>query len=184
MPTHVALLRGVNVCGGNKLPMADLRAIVTSLGHAEVSTYIQSGNVLFTPSDDDPAALAAELRAAISAALGLDPAVIVLSREELADIARANPYPDEPKPQYVHFVFLPGLPSDEASRRVSEIEQSLAGKSRDELTIIGRTLYLHTPDGFGDSELSKALLAKKNSPIAGGTARNLATVTKLLALSG
>jgi uncharacterized protein (DUF1697 family) len=182
MPTHVALLRGINVGGGGKLPMAELRQIVSSLGHADVSTYIQSGNVVFTPSHTDTAALAAELRSAIAASAGLDPPVIVLSAGELAAIAKANPYPDEPVPKYVHFVFLPDVPDEAAERRITEIGQAAAAKSRDELTLIGRTLYLHTPDGFGDSELSKALLAKKNSPIAGGTARNWSTVNKLLAL--
>ncbi len=50
MPTHVALLRGINVGGGGKVPMAELRELVASLGHAEVATYIQSGNIIFSPS--------------------------------------------------------------------------------------------------------------------------------------
>src|ERR1700678_2695845 len=68
MPTHVALLRGINVGGGGKLLMTDLRGIATSLGYADVATYIQSGNLLFTPTPPhrDCAALAAELRAAIA----------------------------------------------------------------------------------------------------------------------
>ena len=54
MATHVALLRGINVGGNNKVPMADLRAVVASLGHTAVSTYIQSGNVLFTAREEPP----------------------------------------------------------------------------------------------------------------------------------
>ena len=53
MPTHVVLLRGVNNLGSKKVTMAELREVVTSLGHADVMTYIQSGNVLFTPRRGD-----------------------------------------------------------------------------------------------------------------------------------
>jgi uncharacterized protein (DUF1697 family) len=59
MPTHVALLRGINLGGHNKVAMADLREVVTSLGHADVATYIQSGNVVFSTPQTDTAALAA-----------------------------------------------------------------------------------------------------------------------------
>jgi len=162
--------------------MADLRQLLTSLGHAEVATYIQSGNAVFTPSQLDTAALAAELRSAIAGSFKLDPPVVVLTRDELADVIAANPYPDEPKPQYVHCVFLPAELDEVARGQVSAITEAAARGTRDELTVQGRTVYLHTPDGFGTSELAKALLAKRSSPLAAGTARNWATVTKLLTL--
>ena len=71
MTSHVALLRGINVGGRNKVPMADLREVVTSLGHTGVSTYIQSGNVLFSTADKDTAKLAAALEAAIEERFGI-----------------------------------------------------------------------------------------------------------------
>ncbi|MGH3574889.1 MAG: DUF1697 domain-containing protein, partial [Pseudonocardiaceae bacterium] len=61
MPTHVALLRGINVGGRNRVSMADLRALVTSLAHTDVATYIQSGNVLFTSTQTNTSAIAAAL---------------------------------------------------------------------------------------------------------------------------
>ena len=61
MATHIALLRGINVGGRNKVSMADLRAVVAGLGHTEVATYIQSGNVVFTSGEADTEALAAAL---------------------------------------------------------------------------------------------------------------------------
>jgi uncharacterized protein (DUF1697 family) len=61
MPSHVALLRGINVGGRNKVAMADLRKVVESLGHGDVATYIQSGNVVFTSNHTDTAAIAGEL---------------------------------------------------------------------------------------------------------------------------
>jgi uncharacterized protein (DUF1697 family) len=184
MPTHVALLRGINVGGGGKVPMAELRELVSALGHAEVGTYIQTGNIIFSPSHDDTAALAAELHDSIAKSFGVRSAVIVLTRDQLAHVISANPYPDEPNPRFVHGVFLPADPDQAAHGRVADTLELVAGQgSRDQAAIVGRTLYLHTPDGFGTSALARELTLKKRSnPFAQGTARNWATITKLLAL--
>jgi uncharacterized protein (DUF1697 family) len=184
MPTHVALLRGINVGGGGKVPMAELRELLAKRGHADVKTYIQTGNIIFTPSHDDTDALAAELQAAIKSSFGVNTFAVVLTRAELANVIGANPYPDEPNPKWVHGVFLPAAPEKAQYDRVAEAVAAVAAKgSRDEAAIVGRTLYLHTPDGFGTSELAKELLMKnRRDPLASGTARNWATVNKLLAL--
>ncbi|HEY1916028.1 MAG TPA: DUF1697 domain-containing protein [Streptosporangiaceae bacterium] len=189
MPTHIALLRGINLGGNKRMAMADLRELVSSLGHQDVSTYIQSGNVLFSTQQGDAGELAAGLRQAIAGRLGIQAGVIVLTRDQLAQIARDNPYPDEPDPKSVHVIFLPAdqdlalLP--ERADRLSDVQQQAADKgSRDEVTQVGRAVYLHTPDGFGNSELAK-LLGKAGGPMSAkgaGTARNWSTVTKLLAL--
>ena len=184
MPGHVALLRGVNV-GGVKLAMSDLRAVLSSLGYAEVSTYIQSGNALFSADAADPAALAADIEAALDKQLGMRPRVLVLTRDELAQVIRDNPYPDEPNLKAVHAVFLAEEPGPEQVAAVAEAEQKAGGKGgRDTARYVGRVLYLHTPDGFGRSELA-IQLARRAGPMSAkgaGTARNWATVTKLLGL--
>jgi uncharacterized protein (DUF1697 family) len=189
MATHVALLRGINVGGRNKVAMADLREVVAELGHADVSTYIQSGNVLFSPgaADADPSALAAALVAAITARLGVAAPVVVLSRDELAEVIGANPFPGEADPKRVHAVLLSGAPGADTAAKIDEALARSAGKgARDELATVGRTIYLHTPDGFGNSELAAAVLRIVTSPRAGvtGTARNWATTLKLLDLCG
>lgn len=185
MPTHVALLRGINVGGRNKVAMADLRAVVTSLGHAEVATYIQSGNVVFTAHATDSALLAAGLEEAIARALDVRPRVVVVSREELAQVVRDNPYSAETNPKSVHAVFLGGHPAAEMVEGVAEAQRQAALKgSRDTAQFVGRVLFLHVPDGFGRSELA-ALLARAGGPTSArgaGTARNWATVTRLLAM--
>lgn len=184
MRTHIALLRGVNV-GGVTVAMARLRAIVDALGHRDVSTYIQTGNVLFTTSRTDAAALARELEAAIAAGLGVRTSVVVLTRPELAEAVGANPYAAEPNLRFVHGVFLPADPGQEAAHAVRAAVAAAAELGgADQATLLGRTLYLHTPDGFGNSALARSLLLKRASPVAAGTARNWATVTKLLALCG
>src|SRR6204780_5657340 len=81
MATHVALLRGINVGGRNKGPMADLREVVTSLGHTGVTTYIQSGNVFFTTDGTSSGELAAALESAITDRFGIWASAVVLSRE-------------------------------------------------------------------------------------------------------
>ena len=188
MATHVALLRGIKLGGRNKVAMADLRALVSELGHTDVSTYIQSGNVLFSaPADAEPAALALAMTEAIAAKLGVTSPVIVLTRDELAGVVAANPFPDEPDHRRVHAVMLSGPPGPELTAGLdAAVAQSAAKGFRDEIAVTGRTLYLHTPEGYGNSELAAALLRVVSSPKAGttGTARNWATMTKLLAMCG
>jgi len=185
MASHVALLRGINVGGKNKVPMAELREVVTSLGHTGVSTYIQSGNVLFTTEETDTAELASALEAAIAGQFGINPAVVVLSRDELARILADNPHRDEPNPKCVHVAFLGAEPGQELLDRIKAAESAAAAKGgRDTITAIGKALYLHTPDGYGNSELSEALFritGTGKKPLA-VTARNWSTSTTLLAL--
>ena len=195
MASHVALLRGINVGGRNKVPMADLREVVTSLGHTGVSTYIQSGNVLFSTADTDNAKLAAALESAIEDRFGIWSSVVVLSRDELAQVLAANPYPDEPNPRMVHVVFLNAELPGSLLQRISAAESAAAAKgSGDTVQVAGPAagqppaMFLHTPDGFGTSELAQNVFkiisppakAKKHSLAA--TARNWATATKLLSL--
>jgi uncharacterized protein (DUF1697 family) len=111
--------------------------------------------------------------------------VIVLSRDELARIIAGTPFPDEPDPRRVHAVVLSQPPwPDLTARLEAAIADSAAKGSRDELRAIGRVLYLHTPDGYGNSDLAQLLLRVVNAPKTGatGTARNWATMTKLLSL--
>jgi len=195
VPTHVALLRGVNNLGGKKVAMAELRAVVTSLGHTDVMTYIQSGNVLFTPppargntgSGADATALAAELEQAIAANIGVQARAVVLPREELARCVRDNPYPGQLDPKMLHAVFLPEAPGPSLAEWLADAERQVRAKgSRDQAQVLGRTVYLHTPDGYPPSELRR-VLAKAGGPTsarAAGTARNWATVTRLLQLCG
>lgn len=183
MPTHVALLRAINVGGGGKVLMADLRRVVASLGHGDVATYIQTGNVIFSTTKPDAELLARGLEAAIAESLNVRSAVIVLHRDELATVVSRNPYPAEPDPRRVHAVFLPGDPEPAVLAGVEEaVKEAAARGSRDEAVLVGRILYLHTPDGFGRSGLATALLMRPKGHVAAGTARNWATVTKLLAL--
>jgi uncharacterized protein (DUF1697 family) len=102
MPAHAAQLRGINVGGRNRVAMAGLREVVLGLGHTEVATYIQSGNVVFTSEEADTATIAAVFERAIAERLGVQPKVVVLTGAELAQVVADNPFPDEPNPRWVH----------------------------------------------------------------------------------
>jgi uncharacterized protein (DUF1697 family) len=192
VPTHVALLRGVNNLGGKRVAMAELREVVTSLGHTDVMTYIQSGNVLFTPpagdstgGGADEAALAAGLEQAVAADIGVRARAVVLTREELARCVRDNPYPGQTDPKLLHAVFLPEMPGPSLTAWLADAERQVWAKgSRDQALVRGRTVYLHTPDGYPHSELRR-VLARAGGPTSArvaGTARNWATVNRLLEL--
>lgn len=185
MATHVALLRGINVGGRNRIAMADLREVVAALGHTGVATYIQSGNVVFTTEQSDRATLTAGLERAIAARLGVKPRVLVLSCDELAQVVAANPYPDEVNPRLLHAIFLSEDPSPDVVESVATARRQAAAKgSRDSAVVVGRTIFLLTPDGFGRSELASQLLHGRRGDSAESTAtsRNWATVTKLRAI--
>ncbi len=188
MATHVALLRGINLGGKNKVAMADLRTVVGGLGHTEVSTYIQSGNVLFTaPPDIGTPAIAQDMTAAIAAKLGVTAPVVVITRQELSGIVGANPFPVEPEPRRVHAVVLSEPPgADLLGKLDAAVAQAAAAGAPDSVRAAGRTLYVHTPEGYGTSDLAQAVIKIVNSPKTGvtGTARNWATMTKLLELCG
>lgn len=185
MRTHVALLRGINVGTQTRIAMSDLREIVASLGHEDIATYIQSGNVVFASQPADLARLADDLEAAISARLGLQPSVVVLTRDDLARVIAGNPYPQAAGPKLLHAVFRRDEMTGEQAAAVAAAEQRARDKgSPDEVTVIGRTLYLHTPGGLGRSELAAQLAraGQAMSPRGGGTARNWATVTRLMSM--
>jgi uncharacterized protein (DUF1697 family) len=176
---------------------------VTSLGHGDVMTYIQSGDVLFTPRSTtrrpitprptdsstgdrtDTATLAAELERAIADGIGVRARAVVLSREELARCVRDNPYPGEAAAKLPHGVFLPEVPGPGLAALVADAERQVREKgSRDGAQVLGRTVYLHTPDGYPRSELRR-MLARVGGPTSAavaGTARNWATVSRLVQL--
>lgn len=187
MGTFIALLRGVNVGGKNRLPMAELRAALEADGLERVRTYIQSGNVLVTSSVRDPEAVGARVRAVIARGFALDVPAITLTADQLADLAARSPYLEETDPRRVHAIVLPA-PATEADRealaaRVAAV-RAKGRLGRDAVTVDGRVAYLHTPDGFGTSELAKVVTTGRTAPLAEGTARNWATVTTLLEMCG
>lgn len=164
----VALLRGINVGGGNKLPMAQLRDIAGHLGWTDVATYIASGNLLFS-AQGTADQHAQSLCSAISEHAGLDISVVVLSGAQLRLALAQCPYhPDDPK--QVHLFFL--LENPDLNQTL--LEQYKA--SSEELCLINQVGYFHTPDGYGRSKLADRMPKVLGCAF---TARNLRSVNKL-----
>jgi uncharacterized protein (DUF1697 family) len=181
MPRYIALLRGINLGGRNRVAMDDLRQLASALGHTEVATYIQSGNLVFTSPDESAVGLADALEQEIARSLGVRPAVVVVSRDGLARVIADNPFPDESNPKALHAVFYREPITDEAIAAVAAAEQKARAKgSQDEAAVRGSTLFMRTPDGLGRSELAVQLARSVTKTT--GTARNWATVNRLLAM--
>jgi uncharacterized protein (DUF1697 family) len=168
-----ALLRGINIGPHKRIAMPALREIVESLGHSDVETYLQSGNVVFTRrgrSDPGPA-----LAAAIEKATGVEVAVVTRTGDDLARVVEANPYPvSDPTKVVVCFladaVELPDLELGD-----------LTGYLPDELTVAGREVYVRVPNGQGRSKLMEALVKRRLRTTL--TVRNWRTVTALAELT-
>lgn len=167
MPVYVALLRAINVGGTGKLPMAELKSLCEGLGLADVSTFIQSGNVIFRDSGD-PVTIAAHLDGALAERLGKPPGVFLRRPGELAAIAKANPFSAmEPSRVLVSF-FAEPVPEDAL--------HGLVAPDGEEVVALGREIYVHYPIGSGRSKIKLPALKT-------GTSRNINTVTKLAALA-
>ena len=159
MPTHVALLRGVNVGGRNKVAMSELRRVVSSLGHADVTTYIQSGNVIFTAGD--PARPISGLADQFGGrhcrpAWGSAGGGCRLA-QGIEEVIRRNPFADEHNPKAVHAVSRARHRPRSAGAIAAAVKRAKAKGGPDEARVVGGTLYLWTPDGLGRSQLAAEL---------------------------
>ncbi len=162
----VGLLRGVNVGGNNLLKMADLRAAVESLGHTDVETYLQSGNVVFTTSRSE-SRLAETIRQRIRQTCGIDVPVLTRTGVEMSAIVAANPYQrDDPTKVVVTFGPTDGV--------LPDLDLDLFAPEG--LIVHGREVYLDLPFGQGRSRLAAAL-AKFDDGLS--TSRNWRTVLAL-----
>lgn len=173
METYIALLRGINVGGNNKLPMKELRQLLTDKGFADVQSYIQSGNVVFRHAPADLDVIAQATRDAIMAQFGFQPAVMVLEANALQAAAAENPFPaGEAEPKTLHLYFLaaaPPAPDLDALDQLKTETESFA--------LIDDVFYLYAPDGIGRSKLAEQV--ERRLGVA-ATARNWRTVSKLL----
>ncbi len=165
---YVALLRGVNVGGGNKVVMADLRALADGLGWCCVRSYLASGNLLFE-AGGAPDALAGALRTAMVAQMGVDVPVLVLEADGVRNSLGRCPYdPDDPRQVHVAYLFDDPAPDCELFETFRE--------PGDGLHVEGRIAWLHTPGGFGRSKLADRFARLLGADL---TARNLRTVGTL-----
>lgn len=175
--TWLALLRGINVVGKNKVPMKSLASALETAGFHAVRTYIQSGNIVFRSASRDPGALATKIERLVERNFACTPAVLVISKAQLAAAIRANPFQDaQHNHKLLHLYFLASPPK---SPDIDSLGRVAAG--REAFALNGGVFYLWTPDGFADSVLRSRIERCLGVP---ATARNWRTVNELLKLLG
>ncbi|MFE5791878.1 DUF1697 domain-containing protein [Streptomyces sp. NPDC056503] len=178
--TYALLLRGINVGGRRKLPMAELRALLEGLGHGDVRTYLQSGNAVFSTDEDTPEdTLAAAVEREIERRLGFTCDCLVRDGAYLAAVAEACPFPAgdlEGKQLHAVYYSAPVAPD-----RFAAVDTEA---HRPESFALGdRVMYLYTPDGLGRSKLAEAVLRPSLNKGLVATARNWNTVRKLVEMT-
>lgn len=175
LPVHIALARGLNVGGKNRLPMKALIELFTEAGGVEVSTYIQSGNVLFTSSS---AAAAKKIAGRVSELLeerhGLRIPFVVRSAKQLSRIANASPFPDT-DPGSFHVAFLDRRP---AAAKVARLDPDRSPPDRFE--VIGSEIHVSCPNGVARSKLTTTWFDSALGTTS--TGRNWRTLGQLIEL--
>jgi uncharacterized protein (DUF1697 family) len=176
MARHIAFLRGINLAGKRRVSMAKLRTTLEEAGYQDVSTFLQSGNVVLK-STAKPAKLERDLAKTLREAFGFDISIVVRTRKELADVVARDPFGDEANdPRRYQVSFLSAKPK---LARVKELEGAAVAPER--VAVRGREVYAWHPGGVGRSELAKLITERRLGVEV--TARNWRTVTKLLELA-
>ncbi|MFE6665333.1 DUF1697 domain-containing protein [Streptomyces sp. NPDC057697] len=179
MTMYAALLRGINVSGHKRIPMAELRALLTGLGHGDVRTHLQSGNAVFSSASDDENALAAELERAIEQRFGFPVPCLVRDGAYLAAVAAACPFPAaELEGRQLHITYF-DRPVD--AGRYARIDP--AAYLPEAFGLGDRALYLYAPDGLGRSRLAEALSRSSVTQDTVATSRNWNTVARLVEMT-
>ena len=173
---HVALLRGLNVGGKNRMAMTDLAQLFVEAGCTEVRTFIQSGNVIFKATDSKLNKLPALIAKNIEGRFGYKTPVVLRTVEQLGETIQHNPFLKAGAAEdSLHVYFLANAPD---ARRIASLDP--ARSSPDAFFVRGRDVYLQMPNGMARTKLSNAYFDSKLATIS--TARNWRTILKLFEL--
>ena len=174
LEVNVALLRGINVGGKNKLPMKDLAAMFVVAGCTDVRTYIQSGNVLFRPEPTQDRDIPSLISASILSQFGYRVPVITRTVRELQEIVQANPFLERSAEwDKFHVAFLSEIP-DRANVEALDANRS----APDEFAVLSREVFLYCPNGLAHTKLTNSYFDSTLSTTS--TMRNWKTVLRLL----
>lgn len=171
----IALLRGINVGGNNKLPMKDLVAELKTMKLTNIATYIQSGNVVFDSSRSGRDKLARDIATTVETRFGFRPEVLLLKTKELSELIRSNPFPDA-EPTKVSCFVLNAEPDEPDLDSIEELKAD-----SESFSLIGKVGYFHAPEGSGRSKLAARLERLLG---VSATARNFRTISKIAELAG
>jgi uncharacterized protein (DUF1697 family) len=175
MKTYVCILRGINVGGHKKILMSDLAAMFEESGYKKVSTYIQSGNVIFHSPEEIPGDLiAGKIRKAIHRKFGFDVPVIVRTINEMQKTVRSNPFlkDREISVEKLHVTLLSEIPEKTLLDALKKHDFP-----PDKFSVVENDVFLYCPGGYGNTRLSNAFFENRLNVSA--TTRNWKTIVKL-----
>ncbi|RDY59450.1 DUF1697 domain-containing protein [Flagellimonas nanhaiensis] len=176
MKTFIALLRGINVGGQKKIKMADLRKALQNIGLESVTTYIQSGNIVFCSNEGDIQKLEESIFDAIKKDFGFEVPTLIISQDEIESMLTSNPFSNQTELNNLYFVLLKQSPSNELMEQFNKLKFE-----NEDFDIETNCVYLSCKKGYGKAKLNNNLVENKLKVQA--TARNLRTMQKLLELA-
>lgn len=172
--TVIALLRGINVAGKNKLPMAELRELATELGFANPRTYIQSGNLVFE-SRAKPASLERKLEKAIDETFGISTSVVVRTATRWLELAETSPFPDA-EAKFLHYAASKLRPAEDVAARLQPY-----AKGGERVHVVADGLWIDYASGAGRSKITPTVLDRcTGSPVTARNSKTMQAVARML----
>jgi uncharacterized protein (DUF1697 family) len=177
MTIYVALLRGINVSGQKSIKMEDLKKTFEALHYKSVTTYIQSGNVVFGSVATNTALLQTRIENKLLKTFGFKVLVIVKTLKEIEEAIKQNPFKKikAQEGEKLHVTFLVGSPAKDAADNLAAVKNDV-----DEIRLLGSEVYILCRNGYGKTLFSNTFIEKKL--MVSATTRNWATVEKLFSL--
>ena len=173
MIKRVAILRGINVGGRRKILMADLKALISKLAFKDVTTYIQSGNVIFNAKDKiKNNEIEDKITKAIKKKYDFDVPVIVKTENEFNEIISTNPFEKGEEIERLHFTFLKEIPAKEHLEKMATYDYS-----PDQFEIQGSNVFVFCSKKYSDTKLTNKFFESKLKTTA--TTRNWKTILKI-----
>ena len=178
MKTYISILRGINVSGHKLIKMDAIRKSYDQLGFQNITTYVQSGNIVFTSKKTKSDELAQKISEQIEEDYGFEVPVIVMTIDTLRQIIDDNPFLKDTGTErtFLHVTFLSSEPHNYDLRAIEEKKQKA-----EEIVVANKAVYLYCPNGYGKSKLNNRFL--ENKLRVGATTRNWKTTNKLLEIA-
>jgi len=178
MTTYISILRGINVSGQKLIKMDVLRKSYENMGLHNVTTYLQSGNVIFEGNDFEINTLQQKISQQIEKDFGFEVPVIVLTIDKLKQVIDNNPFVQNPNKDqsFLHVTFLASKPDQNNFKTIEDKKQN-----GEEIFFTEIAVYLYCPNGYGKTKLSNNFLEAKLK--VGATTRNWKTTNELFKIA-
>lgn len=175
---YISILRGINVSGHKIIKMSDLKVLYEKLGFENVTTYIQSGNLIFESKLTSENEIIIKIEKAISDSYNYEVPVLVKNMNDMENIINNNPFSNQTNidVKKLHVTFLSDNTENELIEKIKDYKSG-----NDKFIIDEKVIYLYCPDGYGNTKLNNTFFEKKLQIKA--TTRNWQTVNKLFEIA-